>query len=81
MPAAFQSHHHPQKQKQKAAHPFPSSFPRLAALFQPTGPTGELYHTLLENVLKFEVLAAKIAIRRALVISQVSQSLFDAASG
>ncbi len=36
----------------------------------PTGPTGELYNELLAKLLTFEAMAAKTAIRRALVLSQ-----------
>jgi hypothetical protein len=37
----------------------------------PTGPCGELANRLLSDLLKFEAIAAKVAVRRALVTSQV----------
>lgn len=45
---------------------------RLSGPCLPTGPCGELSVRLVSDVLKFEAMAAKAAVRRALVISQVS---------
>ena len=38
--------------------------------FLPTGLSGELYNDLITKLLKFEAMAAKTAVRRAIVISQ-----------
>ncbi|GAB5033193.1 inositol bisphosphate 4- [Nannochloropsis oceanica] len=43
-------------------------FPSLSIL--PTGPTGLLSNDLLRKLLKFEAMSSKIAVRRALVLSQ-----------
>lgn len=46
------------------------AFPLLGPCL-PTGPCGELANRLLSDLLKFEAIAAKVAVRRALVTSQV----------
>ena len=44
-----------------------------AGLYQPTGSVGELYAELQRKLLTFDAMAAKTAVRRALVIGQVGR--------